>query len=69
MSENTTPWNGSEPIADALDRFGYHELFDSCLAVGKLDDAVRLLLACGVDDVKANRIVQLTLRSSKSGEN
>ena len=69
MSENAKPWDGQEPIADVLDRFGYGDLFGVCIAGGSRDTAIRLLSAAGVDDATASRIVELAVRSLRSVEN
>jgi hypothetical protein len=69
MRENAKPWNGLEPIADVLARFGYSDLFGVCVAGGSRDTAIRLLIAAGVDDATASRIVELALKAIRSVEN
>jgi hypothetical protein len=69
MSENAKPWNGSEPVTVALDRFGYLDVFQAFLSKGDRYSAVKLLLSVGVNSATAQRIVALAFQADKSGEN
>jgi hypothetical protein len=69
MNHRAKSWDGQEPVTDALDRFGYRDSFDVFMAASKPDTAILLLLACGVDDAKAQRIVEGAMYALKSDEN
>jgi hypothetical protein len=51
MSEK--PWDGQEPITEAMQRCGVRDAFQSAVNRGDRDEAVRMLCQAGVDYVTA----------------
>jgi hypothetical protein len=56
------PWDGSEPVTDALERFGLANNFYSAIDGGNGDAARQLLRDVGVDPESAERIVAGVLK-------
>jgi len=64
MSDFAAPWDGYEPVTDALERRQFREAFDDAVESRRRDEAVALLCLIGVDQETAERIVDLTIRTA-----
>jgi hypothetical protein len=56
-------WNGHEPVVDVLKRHGLADAFYLALHDGDQKGAVRFLLAVGVDEAKARRLVSVAIKT------
>jgi hypothetical protein len=66
MPNYSEPWDGRESVLDALTRCGFREIFDLAIRDGLREQAVDLLVAVGVNVVKANLIIDGALPTSES---
>ena len=57
MDEPADLWDGSEPVTAALDRLELREQFDLAIRENHRRQAVVLLIAAGVPEVKAVMII------------
>lgn len=63
MKAYPQPWDGCEPVTDALDRFVLRELFDLAIQNGLRIEAVTLLVRVGVGEIRAAMIIDGVLRN------
>jgi hypothetical protein len=57
MNDSRELWDGLEPVTAALDRLATRERFDLAIRDGCREQAVSLLIAVGVPEVKAVMII------------
>jgi hypothetical protein len=63
------PWNGHEPVIDALRRHGLADVFYGAMNAMDRPEALRLLRAAGVDDSKSHSVIKIAMQSDESNEN
>jgi hypothetical protein len=59
------PWDGFEPVTDAIDRFALRELFDLAIGNGLRVEAVALLMYVGVGEARATLIIDGVLPDAR----
>jgi hypothetical protein len=63
MKAYSQPWDGCEPVTDALDRFALRELFDLAIQNGLRIEAATLLVRVGVGEIRATMIIDGVLHN------
>lgn len=61
MSREIKPWDGDEPVSDAVERNGLRGMFEASLMIGDREKAVGILRSVGVNDKYAHMLVGAAL--------
>ena len=66
MSPTTEPWDGREPITDALVRRGLRDVFQFAVDHGRREEAIEFLCDVGADAETAARMVHILIPNQQS---
>jgi hypothetical protein len=66
MSPPTEPWDGREPITDALERRGLRDVFQIAVDHGRREEAIEFLCDVGADANTAERMVRILIPEQQS---
>jgi hypothetical protein len=56
-----TPWDGREPITDAMVRYGTRDAFQTAIDGGDREQAARILCDVGADEETAWRMIAVLI--------
>jgi len=66
MNPTTEPWDGREPIGDALERRGLRDVFQIAVDNGRREEAIEFLCDVGADADTAERMVYILIPDEQS---
>jgi hypothetical protein len=61
-----TPWDGREPITDAMERFAMRDAFQGAIDGRNRVDAVRILCAVGANEETAWEMIAILIPTDES---